>query len=144
MFLVEVAFFQQIPLPIDQKSADAKNTLLTFISDKTNLLHPMLSKQDTQFQIKGQQTKCTFDAISGWNATLHSRVGRLFSCSAFLLYYVVSRSSQRWRQTCTQSISHDFIPEAFKNSNSRSPVLGFSDLQARVFNKKSYLYQEHI
>ena len=54
MFLVEVAFFQQIPLPIDQKSADAKNTLLTFISDKTNLLHPMLSKQDAQFQIKGQ------------------------------------------------------------------------------------------
>ena len=28
-------------------------------------------------------------------------VGRLFSCSAFLLYYIVSRSSQRWRQTCT-------------------------------------------
>ena len=25
------------------------------------------------------------NAISGWNATLHSRVGRLFSCSAFLL-----------------------------------------------------------
>ena len=50
------------------------------------------------------QTKCAFGAVSGWNATLHSRVGRLFSCSVFLLYYVVLRSSKRWRQTCTQSI----------------------------------------
>ena len=62
----------------------------------------------TWLQVKA---KCTFGAISGWNATLHSRVGRLFSCSAFLLYYVVSRSSQRWRQTCTQSI------EVSKNEN---------------------------
>ena len=51
-----------------------------------------------------QQTKCMTNAIFGWNATLHSRVGRLFGCSASLFYYVVSRSSQRWRQSCTQSI----------------------------------------
>ena len=50
------------------------------------------------------QTKCMTHAISGWNARLHSRVGRLCSCSASLLYYVVWRSSQRWRQSCTQSI----------------------------------------
>ena len=53
------------------------------------------------------QTKCMFGAISSWNATLHSRVGRFFSCSTFLLYYEVSRSSQRWRQMCTQSILNE-------------------------------------
>ena len=45
--------------------------------------------------------KCTFGAISGWNATLQSRVGMLNSWTTFLLYYVVSCSSQRWHQTCT-------------------------------------------
>ena len=31
------------------------------------------------------------NAISGWNATLHSRIGMLNSWTTFLLYYVVSR-----------------------------------------------------
>ena len=62
------------------------------------------------------QTKCTFGAISGWNPTLHSRVGRLFSCLAFLLYYVVLRSSQRWRQTCTQSIASSTDTPGFPNA----------------------------
>ena len=44
------------------------------------------------------------NTISGWNPTVHNRVGMLFCCSAFLLYYVVQGSSQRWRQSCTQSI----------------------------------------
>ena len=44
------------------------------------------------------------NAISGWNNTLHNRIGMLFCCSAFLFYYVVQGSSQRWRQSCTQSI----------------------------------------
>ena len=34
---------------------------------------------------------------------------RLFSCYAVLLNYVVSRSSQRWRQTCTLSIERIYV-----------------------------------
>ena len=51
------------------------------------------------------KTKFMFGAISGWNPTLHKRVGMLFTCSAFLLFYLVQGSSQRWRQMCTQSIN---------------------------------------
>ena len=62
---------------------------------------PFLPLLDFPAQV---QTKCTFGAISGWNATLYKRVGRLNRKKTFLLFYVVQHSCQRWRQMCTQSI----------------------------------------
>lgn len=59
------------------------------------------------------------DAISGWNTLLLKRVGMWFSCSAFLLCYLVKGSSQRWRQTCTisQSITYQVLRALLSDSN---------------------------
>ena len=69
-----------------------------------------------------------------------------FSCSAFLLYYVVLRSSQRWRQTCTQSMKQVRVVTVFKygkrfrftpSSNKRSRTRAGSCYLVYITLKKS-------